>query len=240
VRIAVLADVHGNLVALEAVLRDIAARGAEGILHLGDLVGYGPRPDEVVGRLCAEGVSGVVGDHDLALCDPDPEDRWRRDPAAPAPSLALQSCLWARARVRDETLSHLRSLPARIEIAEGDTAFLFTHASPASPFEALSDHTPEERLLAIFEATRAHVIVVGHTHTPGARALGGRVILNPGSAGMPWGCDPRASYLMLDTENGLVVEHIRVEFDVETAARESVTSGLPAELADALRLGQRV
>jgi putative phosphoesterase len=240
VRIAVLADVHGNLVALEAVLRDIAWRGAEGILHLGDLVGCGPNPGEVVGRVRAEGISGVMGDHDLVLGDPDPGDRWKLDPTAPAPDLGLRSCSRVRSRMGAEALSYLRSLPARLEIAEGSTVFLFTHASPASPFEPLSDRTPEERLRAVFEATGAHVMVVGHTHLPGARALEDRIILNPGSVGMPRGGDPRASYLMLDTENGLVAEHIRVEFGVETTARQSVTSGLPVEPAEVLPLGHKV
>jgi predicted phosphodiesterase len=125
-------------------------------------------------------------------------------------------------------------------VIERQTLFLFTHGSPEEPSESLSPHTPEQRLGQIFEATGAHVMIVGHTHLPGAREIGGRLLLNPGSVGMPSHGDGRASYLVLDTENGLAAEHIRVEFDVETAVRESVTSGLPPELADALRLGRNL
>ena len=70
-RLAILADIHANLPALEAVLRDVAGRGVEGVLHLGDLVGYGPHPDAVVARVREQQIGGVVGNYDLAVCHPD-------------------------------------------------------------------------------------------------------------------------------------------------------------------------
>ena len=73
-RIAILSDIHANLVALNAVLDDIARRKVEGVLHLGDLVGYGPRPDETVARIFEAGIEGVVGNYDLAVCHEDGDE----------------------------------------------------------------------------------------------------------------------------------------------------------------------
>lgn len=239
-RIAVLSDIHGNLVALEAVLRDVAGRSVEDLLHLGDLVGYGPRPDEVVDRVRREGITGVVGNYDLAVCHPDVEEGRARFLKPSLSEVGRRTYLWTRERVRDETRAFLKALPAQLRVQEGEVDYLFTHASPERPNEYLLPETPAERLRELFDASGADVLVSGHTHLAGAREVDGRLLLNPGSVGKPKDGDPRASYLVLDTENGLQAEHVRVEFDVETVVAESVHSGLPPEQAESLRLGRGV
>lgn len=243
-RIAVLSDIHANLAAFEAVLRDLAQRNVEGTLHLGDLVGYGPQPDEVVERVRSEAISGVVGNYDLAVCHPDPEEGQARYLKPALSEVGRQTYLWTRKRVTEETRTFLEGLPAQIRVEDGDAVFLFTHASPEQPNEYLLPETPEERLRELFEGTGARVLVVGHTHLPQARevptASGAGLLLNPGSVGKPKDADPRASYLILDTEHGLTAEHVRVEFDVESVVTQSVQFGLPPEEAEGLRLGRGV
>ncbi len=183
-RIALLADVHGDLEALEAVLRDAERRGAEGVVHLGDLAG-GADPGGVVARVRADGLTGVVGDADLEAL------------AAPGTS--------------EEVRSFLGDLPAQLLLQEGDTAFLLVHASPEGARQGLDETTPEARLEHIFGTTGVQVIVCGHTHRPLARRVGERVLLNPGCVGRGLGSDPRPSYLILDTEGGLAALHVRVD-----------------------------
>jgi putative phosphoesterase len=238
VRIAVLSDVHGNLVALEAVLRDVGRRNVEEMLHLGDLVGYGPRPEETVARVRAEGLSGVVGNYDLAVCHPDSDEGLAAYLKASISEVGRQTYLWTREHVSEETRGYLRAQPAQLRVEEGERVFLFTHASPERPNEYLVPETPEERLTHLFAGTGAHVLVVGHTHVPQVREVGDCLLLNPGSVGKPKDGDPRASYLVLDTDAGLRVEHVRVEFDVERVVADSIRSGLPPEQAEGLRLGR--
>lgn len=240
VRVAVLSDLHGNLTALEAVLRDIGRRNVEEILHLGDLVGYGPRPEEVVARVRAEGLSGVVGNYDLAVCEPDAEEGLATFLKAAISGVGRRTYLWTREHLGAEARGFLRALPAQLRVEEGDRTFLFTHGSPERPNEYLVPETPDARLREFFEGTGAHVLVVGHTHLPQVREVGDRLLLNPGSVGKPKDGDPRASYLVLDTDAGLRVEHVRVEFDVESVVADSIRSGLPPEQAESLRLGRGV
>lgn len=237
-RIAVLSDVHGNLAALEAVLLDASRRGVEGVVHLGDLVGYGPHPGECVERVRAEGIPGVVGNYDLAVCHPDAGEGLAQFLKASISEVGRATYLWTRARVDEGARAFLRELPAQLRVEEGRLGLLFTHGSPERPNEYLAPDTPEERLRQLFDGTGADVLVVGHTHLPQARPVGDRLLLNPGSVGKPKDGDPRASYLVLDTDDGLRAEHVRVEFDVESVARASIESGLPPEQADALRRGR--
>ncbi|MBI5018066.1 MAG: metallophosphoesterase family protein [Deltaproteobacteria bacterium] len=239
-RVAVLSDIHGNLAALEAVLRDAARRNVEDVLHLGDLVGYGPRPEEVVARVQTEGIPGVVGNYDLAVCHPDAEEGRARYLKASISDAGRRTYLWTREHVGAEARSFLHGLPAQLRVQEGDRVFLFTHGSPERPNEYLLPETPEERLEELFAGTGADVLVVGHTHRPHVREVGTQLLLNPGSVGRPKDGDIRASYLVLDTDAGLRVEQVRVEFDVESVAADSIRSGLPSEQADDLRRGRGV
>jgi putative phosphoesterase len=218
-RIGVLSDVHGNLPALEAVLRDAAGRSLEALLHLGDLVGYGQAPDEVVARVRAEGISGVVGDWDLAVLHPDPLEGLRSFGGS-EPADGRRRFEWTRERISEETRAYLRELPAQLRVEEGPLAYLFTHGSPEHADEPLFAEVPEERLLELFTGTGADVLLVGHTHRPQVREVGACLLLNPGSVGVPSGSEPRASYLILDTTNGLRVEHVQVEFGVESLEGE--------------------
>ena len=177
-RLAILADIHANLPALEAVLRDVAGRGVEGLLHLGDLVGYGPHPEAVVARVREQEIAGVVGNYDLAVCHPDAEEGAARYLRPDLSEVGWQTYRWTRARVGAATREVLSSLPAQLHIEEGARSFLLTHGSPERPDEYLLPDTPEARLRELFEGSGADVLVVGHTHLPQAREVGNRLLLN--------------------------------------------------------------
>lgn len=215
-RIAVLSDIHGNLAALEAVLGDLAGRGVEGAYHLGDLVGFGPQPNEVIRRLRDEGIDGVAGNFDLGVSHPNPAEALQRHFPSPPPPAAVAALERARREVTDESLEFLGALPVLRRIEEGRQSYLFAHGSPDSVLEGLTDQTPESRLLDLFGTHGADVLVTGHTHVPLVRECGDHLLLNPGSVGRPLDGDPRAAYLVLDSEQGFSVEQVRVEFDVAT------------------------
>jgi len=190
VRLAVFADVHGDLGALEAVLRDAGLRGAEGAVHLGDLVGDGKDSAAVVERIRREGVPGVVGDWDLRVCASGPSDK---------------------SAIGEAGRAFLQSLPAVFVVEEGGSRFLFAHASPEGPEEPILDGASDEDLAALLKRFGADVLVVGHTHRAFARKVGNGLILNPGSVGPVTKEDPRPSYLILDTTAGVQALRVRVE-----------------------------
>ncbi|MEW6487895.1 MAG: metallophosphoesterase family protein [Thermodesulfobacteriota bacterium] len=191
-RLAVFGDLHGNLAALEAVLRDAQRRGADGLVHLGDLLGEGPGAQDaaVVGLLLQHGIPGVVGDAEL-----DWLERHGREPAGGGgPSEGAQ------------VEGFLRGLPAQLAVEEAGVRFLFAHASPAGPREEGLGELAEDELLRFLEGCGADVLTVGHTHRPLVRRAGSRLLLNPGSAGG----GEAVSYLLLDTAEGLQVGHVRL------------------------------
>lgn len=237
-RLAVISDIHGNLAALEAVLKDADQRGVEGFLHLGDLVGYGPRPNEVAALIKTRGIEGVAGNYDLASLCENPEEGMAKYLKKPISETARKTFLWTHERLNRETREMLAALPAQIWVEEGEAKYLFVHGSPVAPNEYLYPDTPLERLSELLDGTGAEVIFAGHTHLPMAVRVGDKAVINPGSVGRPKDNDPRASYIIADTESGFRVERIRVTFDVESVAIDCVTSGLPKEQAEGLRLGK--
>lgn len=236
-RIAVISDVHANLPALLAVLKDMAGRGVEGVISLGDLVGYGPHPNEVVEKMRELDISGVVGNYDLAVCHESGAEAMEKYLKHPVSEVARATFEWTREKTNAESREYLAGRPASLWIEEGDLTFLFVHGSPDAPNEYLKPDTPDERLAELLEKSGADVMFAGHTHLPMVRRVGEKVVANPGSVGRPKDGDPRASYLIVDTEAGLRLENVRVTFDVESVAKDCVISGLPGEQAEGLRLG---
>jgi diadenosine tetraphosphatase ApaH/serine/threonine PP2A family protein phosphatase len=242
-RVAVASDVHGNRQAFEAVIAAADAAGAEELWCLGDLVGYGGDPDDCVAladehcRVC------LAGNHDLAVTGDLSIEDFSRGAA-----LAAQ---WTRSVVQDETLEYLRALRPQGAV---DGLGLY-HASPRDPIweYVLSSLTAE----LCFDATPYRVSLVGHSHVPlafhrpeGEPASGeirragdvvdlgsGEWLLNPGGAGQPRDGDPRAAWLLLDTERGLA-EWRREAYDVPGAQAAIRAAHLPDSLAERLQYGQ--
>ncbi len=238
-RVAVLSDIHANLPALDAVLEALAPYDA--VWQLGDIVGYGPQPDEVVARLREVGASGVRGNHDAAAVGQLATEAFNED--------ARTAVEWTAARIQRETAEWLRSLPERTT----SEVFTLVHGSPRDPiWEYLLSAAVARANLGAFQTTHC---LVGHTHVPlafreedddietlapshGSRLEldARRVLLNPGSVGQPRDGDPRACGMLLDTESGLV-EWRRVAYPFEQVQALMVAAGLPKRLSERLSLG---
>jgi diadenosine tetraphosphatase ApaH/serine/threonine PP2A family protein phosphatase len=238
-RAAVISDVHGNLAALEAVLAAIDERAPDELWCLGDLVGYGARPNECCTIVRRRSTVCLAGNHDLAVRgtidlmefsgDAGVAARWTRDVLAP------------------ESLAYLNTL----EPAGAAHGVELYHGSARDPVweYVLSD----DAALITFALTQSQVVLVGHSHvalhvsTAGVGALApdgtrielgdSRHVLNPGSVGQPRDGDPRAAWLELDLDAATASFH-RVVYDVERTQSEIRGAGLPDVLAERLAYGQ--
>jgi predicted phosphodiesterase len=238
-RIAVLSDIHANLVALDAVLS--AAGEVDAVWHLGDVVGYGPDPDGVVDRLSAAGAVGVRGNHDAAAGG-GREIEWFN----PEARAAME---WTRTAISDRTRAWLAALPERHLHEE----FTLVHGSPRDPIWEYVTSVPVAR--ANLAALTTRYGLHGHTHipvafreddgrveaiTPGTGSVLGiderRLLLNPGSVGQPRDGDPAASWLTIDTAAGTCTWR-RVAYDIGTVQAAMTAAGLPRRLVDRLSYG---
>ena len=238
-RVAVLSDIHGNLVALDAILATVGS--VDAVWHLGDVVGYGPEPDGVVERLAGLGAVGVAGNHDLAAVGGD-QIAWFN----PYARAAME---WTRRRISDATRSWLAALPGRQRVAE----FSLVHGSERDPVWEYVTSVPVARANLAVLQTRFGLH--GHTHLPMAWAeRDGRVdaiapsadstfqltleraLLNPGSVGQPRDGDPTACYLVIDEDAGLCTWR-RVAYDVPAVQAAMLDAWLPRRLADRLGFG---
>jgi diadenosine tetraphosphatase ApaH/serine/threonine PP2A family protein phosphatase len=240
VRYAVVSDIHGNLEALDAVLADLTGR-ADGLLCLGDIVGYGADPCPCVDRLAARAEVITAGNHEHAvtgLLDLDWFNPYARAAAE-----------WTRERLDDDQRSYLAALPLVAEV--GDATLV--HASPDHP-EAWEYLTSAADGFQAFAAFRTRLCFVGHSHLPGVWSLGStgpewrpgatevrlapgrRYLVNVGSVGQPRDRDPRAAYALWDAERGAIAIR-RVAYDLDQARRKIVAGGLPRYLADRLAWG---
>jgi predicted phosphodiesterase len=242
-RIALLSDVHGNLPAFEAVLADVDAEGVEEVWCLGDLVGYGAQPDECVELARRRCDLCLAGNHDMVVTG--------AIDIADFSSSAARAAEWTRDHIGAESLQFLTELSPR---DDGRVIGLY-HASPRDPVweYVLSAWQAEECM----DAMEPRVGAVGHSHVAlwfhrhgsgeldGAMAEGGMEcdlgdgewLINPGGVGQPRDGDPRAAWLLLDTE-AWSARWRRVEYPIERAASAIEAAGLPALLAQRLYLGQ--
>jgi diadenosine tetraphosphatase ApaH/serine/threonine PP2A family protein phosphatase len=239
-RILVISDIHANYTALEAVLNDASA--IDEVWCLGDLVGYGPDPNECINRLKnLPKFSCVVGNHDAALLGQIDINTFNRD--------ARLSNEWTRSAITKQNLQFLHSLPEKI-IKDSVT---LVHGSPRNPtWEYLMDLYTATINFNHFETS---FCFVGHTHLPISFLLkedentqkiswelisgdtniilGDRMIINPGSVGQPRDQDARAAYAIFNTETNIWESH-RVEYDIASVQQRIYASGLPER--HALRL----
>ena len=248
-RYALISDIHANLPALEAVLADIAAKPDIGATyHLGDLVGYAPWPNEVAARLARDKIAGVAGNYDSTVATDYKHCGCRyEDPRQE--ELSHLSYEWTRAHVSADTKRFLGGLPFRIELRPlgghiaGPTATLL-HGNHVLNTVYVDEERPDSFLEKMGSGAGAHagdIICFGHTHKPWHRIIGNIHFVNTGSVGRPKDGDWRAGYVLLDVDArpSVNVELVRVEYDVERAARAILESDLPNEFADHLRTGGR-
>jgi putative phosphoesterase len=229
-KIVCLGDVHANLPALEAVLEDSRRRGGDIVLNTGDIVGYGPWPEECATLLLRTQMAGVIGNYDAKVLDAKKRlDEWKKTKAPEK----IEAFLWTRHALSRATREELSRLPETRRFTAAGKRFLIAHGSPDSPDEFVGPETPGERLDAIADTSDADVVLLGHTHAPFLRKVRGVWIVNPGSVGRPEGGDPRASYAILNVRDGYFrVTHYRVPYDVERTTAALRELGMPASLTD--------
>lgn len=238
-RIAVVSDIHANVVALDAVIA--AAGPVDGWWQLGDVVGYGPEPDLVVERLVGLAALGVLGNHDAAALG-GPEIDWFNPDARRAME-------WTRTAIGARTRAWLAAL--RPTLVEADRTLV--HGSPRDPIWEYVTSIPVARANLAVLATR--IGLHGHTHLPMAwleedgsievvspshgsvlELRGRRALVNPGSVGQPRDGDPRAAFMIVDTDADTVTWR-RVEYDIATVQAGMREAGLPTGLVARLSVG---
>jgi predicted phosphodiesterase len=233
--IALVSDIHGNIEALDAVCADIAERGCEAVLCLGDVVGYGPDPKACLDRAMGFDVT-IMGNHDHAVFI---------EPAG-FNTPAERSIFWTRKVLESEPDEALRrrrwEFLARMGTSYTQDGILYVHGSPRHPmheylFPDEGEMSPE-KLMQVFDLVKS-VCFLGHTHLPGVftagyefltpaqvgqkRSMGeGKMVINIGSVGQPRDLDPRACYVTLD---GNEVQWHRVPYDCKTTMEKILAIG---------------
>lgn len=231
VTIAVISDVHANLPALEAVLADAEKRGVAVVLNAGDMIGYGPFPDEVVSLIRSRHILSVIGNYDLSVIS----KKWKTGkPRSREKQVAMR---WAYHNLSQENRVWLKSLSREIRLSVRGMILLVTHGSPDSITEYLDDGTPETRLLEIASDLGARVVVSGHSHRAAAREAGGVWFVNPGSVGRSEDGDPRACYALI-TVDPFSLTHIRIPYDVERTVSAIRERHLPDSFTRIVREGR--
>jgi putative phosphoesterase len=236
--LTIFGDIHANLPALETVLQDMDDRGLTHRYCLGDLVGYGTFPNEVINLIKGLGIPTIMGNYDQGIGNSSDECgcayKTEFDKA-----LGKRSIAWSNQHTSQENKQFLRSLVNQIPLQLGDLQVLLVHGSPRRINEYLYADRPDNSLERILDQTDADVLVCGHTHLPYHRVLpSGRHVINAGSVGKPKDNDARAGYVVLEAEGkNLEVKFFRVVYDIERAAKAIEATDMPDEYAEMLRKG---
>jgi putative phosphoesterase len=233
-RVAVITDIHANLPALQAALSRIDQLGVDAVYCGGDLVGYGPHPNEVCGLIAEREITTIYGNYDYAIArDLDdcgcayitPHDR----------ELGQRSVEWTLAHTDQASKDFMRALPFDRRFALGEREVHLVHGSPRKVNEYLFEDKPASLYERLAAAEDGDVLVFGHTHKPWVREYGGVLFVNCGSVGKPKDGDPRGAFALLeDDRSGVRMTIERVEYDAAAVARELAEAGLPSEFAEKL------
>jgi predicted phosphodiesterase len=228
VRTAVFSDVHGNLVALEAMLEDLERRPVDQLVCLGDTLQGGPQPLECAERIAELGCPVVLGNADAFVLTLDPG-------AEPAGEEMLETARWSQERLGERGLELIRGYEPTVgvELGAGRTMLAF-HGSPGWYNEILLPSTPEDVVRGALDGLDADVVAGGHVHMQWTRPIAHKVLLNPGSVGLaydheqPEGVsyfEPTAEYAVVSDR--LEIELRRVPFDPDAVVRAVEQTGRP-------------
>jgi putative phosphoesterase len=237
-KITIFGDIHANLPALEAVWQDMEERGLDNRYCLGDLVGYGTYPNEVVEKIRELKIPTLMGNYDQGVGNSS-DDCGCAYRDAFSKALGDRSIAWSNEHTSPENKAFLHQLPFSFPLRLGKFQVLLVHGSPRKINEYLYEDRPDSSFERLMDASGADILVCGHTHIPYHRILpSGRHVINAGSVGKPKDNDPRACYIVLDVDDKNVsVQFTRVAYDVEKTAQAIETSQMPDEYAEMLRTG---
>ena len=231
---AVITDIHGNLPALRAALAKIEELGIERVYCGGDLVGYGPHPNEVCALIAERGIATIYGNYDYAIAREE-EDCGCAYTTAHDRELGRLSVAWTLAHTSQASKQFMLTLPFDLRFLVGEVGVHLVHGSPRK----VNEYLFEDKSARLYERLAAgesdQVLVFGHTHKPWVSEYGHVLFVNCGSVGKPKDSDPRAAFTVLRPRAGTVEVTIeRVRYDAETVAAEVRAAGLPTEFADKL------
>lgn len=236
-KIAVFSDIHGNLSALESVWADLESQQPDAVYCLGDLVGYGAHPNQVVEFIRRREIPTLMGNydegvgfdlHDCGCVYKDPDLK----------RLGDVSLAWTQAHTTPDNKLYLQSLPLQIRLEDRRPHLLLVHGSPRRMNEYLYADRPLATFERIAKLAGCDMLLFGHTHLPYEKRVAGTTFANVGSVGRPKDGDPRACYALVDLDRRPKVELRRVEYDVEAEAVAIERSDLPDYYAAELRLGK--
>lgn len=243
-RIAVISDIHSNIYALEATLKDIENKNIDLVACTGDLVGYGTRPNEVINTIRKNRILTIMGNYDDAIgnykivcgCDyPDPKDAEK----------AGLSMHFTSKETSDENKAYLASLPKEVTLTFNEKTIRLVHGSTRVINEYLKENSKEA--YEVMSELVEDILVCGHTHIPYAKYYGEKLLVNAGSVGKPKTGNPNANYVVIDIKNinevtkkesSVKVEIVEVTYNFEKMAKEIEENEiLPNDFARLIREG---
>jgi len=240
---AFISDVHSNLEAFLAVLNEIDSKDVDEIVCLGDIVGYNANPNECIEIINDRRIKCIMGNHDARASGlEEPDDFTYR---------AKEAILWTRQQLKQKNISFLKNLPRTLSFP--DDKILAVHGSVNSTDEYIFSLDDVAVNFVRMEEVGIKICFFGHTHVRIAFGRNGeginplyqdkitiegnkKYLVNPGSVGQPRDGDPRAAFLIYDTD-AEVIEFFRVQYDMDKCREKIIRAGLPIELAERLRAG---
>lgn len=232
--IGLISDVHANVIALEAVLRALETRGVDAIYCLGDLVGYGPAPNETIDLIRSEGIECTLGASDERLAFGFASAGSRRH------GVADDILAWTKGVLEPDHLAFLRGLPVQKRVSTPVGWLRYFHGTVESTTERLNLNQDPHSLTRLLERHRCTILASGATHVPFYRRVGPNgLVVNPGSVGLSLNGEPGADYALLTIdETGVQIEMDKVEYDYAAVAFDIVAWGISPMVAEAVQQGR--
>ena len=229
-KIAVISDIHANIYALINVLEDIDNEKVDSIICLGDLVGYGPHPNEVVSMIRRRNILCIKGNYDSSVVDN--EYSFIRET-----ELNCFSLPWTVSELRQENKYYLCNLPSQISLEAHGKKLLFVHGSPNKINEYLLENG--ENTKEIMNSTSYDVLICAHTHLPGIKQFDNKVYINCGSVGKPKIGRPNSTYCIIDItkDNGMKVQVKELTYPVQKIVKDMTMLNFPSTLIQGCEKG---
>jgi putative phosphoesterase len=231
VRLALISDIHSNLVALDSTVKALENAQVDDVVCLGDVVSMGPHPRAVLERVREIDCPVVMGNCDAFMLDPvvkAGDDNSARISAIDA---------WTAKQLSEPDLEYIRTFRPTLELSLGPYSLLCYHGSPRSFDDIIGSETSDEELSRLLDGYSFDLCAGGHTHRQMFRRIGTSVVVNPGSVGMAYDrtrpieaikCAPWTEFAIVEgDEEGLSVELERVSYDRRSVARDIEESGMP-------------
>ncbi|MBE6062573.1 MAG: metallophosphoesterase family protein [Clostridium butyricum] len=229
-KIAVISDIHANIYALMNILENIDTQKVHTIICLGDLVGYGPHPNEVVSAIRRRNILCIKGNYDSSVVD----NQYSYIRQSTLNSFSLP---WTVNELREENRLYLKNLPNSLSLNILNKKILFVHGSPNKVNEYLLEN--DENTAKVMENLNEDVLVCAHTHLPSTKNFNNKVYVNCGSVGKPKIGRPNSTYCILDIteDEGIKVQIKEVEYDVKKIIKDMTMLDFPSQLIESFKLG---